>query len=391
MIIGAYGTGAKPLFLGSKQENNLTDWVDQGGNIWQNSDAAFTVDVGNLIFNNEASCGVKIMSASPTFTTQGQFWYDFTNHRIRMYSVGNPASFYTNIQCALRYNAVNISPGETYITFANLDFRYYAQCVWEHYGDYITWDSVDMSYIGGADFYNNYKTRYGNGLQMWRGRHDITITRCNISNIYDAGISPQGTAVSGGFTVYNIYIRNNTVSKCEYDLEFWEQDSSSYAHDIYFENNTCVNAGWGWAHNQRPDGVNGRIFYIYHFSAAKANIFIRNNILYNATESLVKIRTAPGHPISPPVYDLTNMILDYNDYYQPSGGGIAYVNWDGVSYTTLAAWQFEISQEAHSVSSDPLFVSSSDFHLQAGSPAINAGVDVGLLFTGSAPDMGAFK
>lgn len=393
MVIGAYGAGAKPLFLGSRLANNLTDWLDQGGNIWQDSDPAFTVDVGNLIFNNEASCGVKLMSASPTFTTQGQFWYDFTNHRIKMYSVGNPASFYTNIQCALRYSAVNISPGVTYITLTNLDFRYYAQCVWEHNGDYITWDSVDMSYIGGADFHGDYKVRYGNGLQMWKGRHDITIAGCNISNIYDSGISPQGWAVGGGFTVYNIYMRNNIISNCEMDFEFWEQDSSSTAHDIYFESNTCTNGGGSWGHNQRTaaNPIHGTCIYIYFFNAAKANIFIRNNILYNATESLIKVRTAPGHPVSPAIYDLTNMIFDYNDYYQPKGGLIAYVNWDRVSYPTLDLWKSEISQEAHSIASDPLFISESDFHLRAGSPAIHAGLEIGLPFTGRAPNMGAFK
>lgn len=39
----------------------------------------------------------------------------------------------------------------------------------------------------------------------------------------------------------------------------------------------------------------------------------------------------------------------------------------------------------------PQFVSSSDFHLQSGSPAINAGVDVGLPYLGIAPDIGAFE
>ncbi|HEX7412351.1 MAG TPA: choice-of-anchor Q domain-containing protein, partial [Bacteroidales bacterium] len=40
---------------------------------------------------------------------------------------------------------------------------------------------------------------------------------------------------------------------------------------------------------------------------------------------------------------------------------------------------------------NPLFVSSPGFHLKAGSPAIDAGIDVGLPYKGSAPDMGAFE
>jgi hypothetical protein len=42
---------------------------------------------------------------------------------------------------------------------------------------------------------------------------------------------------------------------------------------------------------------------------------------------------------------------------------------------------------------DPLFVkpANNDFRLRAGSPAIDAGVDVGLPFQGDAPDIGAYE
>jgi hypothetical protein len=49
------------------------------------------------------------------------------------------------------------------------------------------------------------------------------------------------------------------------------------------------------------------------------------------------------------------------------------------------------------INDDPLFVSSSDFHLQSGSPAIGAGVDVGLLTdydnrtVGNPPEIGAYE
>jgi hypothetical protein len=39
---------------------------------------------------------------------------------------------------------------------------------------------------------------------------------------------------------------------------------------------------------------------------------------------------------------------------------------------------------------DPLFLSTTDFHLQPGSPALEAGLDVGLPFSGAAPNIGAF-
>jgi len=40
---------------------------------------------------------------------------------------------------------------------------------------------------------------------------------------------------------------------------------------------------------------------------------------------------------------------------------------------------------------DPIFISSTDFHLQPISQAINAGINVGLPYNGSAPDIGAYE
>jgi hypothetical protein len=382
---GAYGTGNKPLILGSVTAN--TGWTNVGGNIWQNSNSAFTVDVANLIFNNGASHGVKIMSDTPTLDAQGEFWYDHVNHRIRMYSTSNPATFYSSIECALSNDALYENHAE-YIIFQDLDFRYWGKCVTQGTGNYVTYRRLSISYIGGADSASNgnptwYYERFGNGIQIWEGRHDVTIEECTIDNVYDAGISPQGYA--GGFEVYNLFIRNNIITNCEYGFEFYERDSSASAHDIYFENNVIAKTGGGFGHNQRPDGVMGRAVRLASFTASKNNIFIRNNIFYSSTEHLFYT-----HYLS----DLNNIDLDYNLYYQPAGSGIiATASDQGMSYTTLAQWKTATGQEAHAVGSNPLFVdvANGDFHLQSGSPAIDAGVDVGLDYNGNHPDLGAYE
>jgi len=350
---------AKPLILGGKTENLTSDWTNISGNLWENSDAVFSVDCANLVFNNEASCGTKLMNSdSSLISTQGQFWYSFTRDVVRIYSVGNPASFYSNIQVVLRENAIKTN-SYSYMTFTNLDFRYWGLCVWEQGGNYYNWLNCDISYIGGADQLSNYTTRYGNGLQLWEGTHDVNITGCRISNVYDAGISPQG--YSAGYTAYRQFIRNNIIQKCEYSFEFFLRDAGSSCDSIFFEYNTCVDAGGGWGHNQRPDGANGTHMRNILFTATRTNIFIRNNIFKGATERLVWWGSSS---------DLTGITISNNLYLQAGSEPIARMS--TTNYSTLGAWQSASSKDASSINSDPLL--NVDFTLPITSPALTAGV-----------------
>ncbi|MFH1320025.1 MAG: hypothetical protein ABII90_05140, partial [Bacteroidota bacterium] len=65
---------------------------------------------------------------------------------------------------------------------------------------------------------------------------------------------------------------------------------------------------------------------------------------------------------------------NYNEYYVTSGGDIGY--WDGTAVANLAALQAENSDDANSISSDPLFASTTapyDLHITTVSPVIGNG------------------
>lgn len=51
---------------------------------------------------------------------------------------------------------------------------------------------------------------------------------------------------------------------------------------------------------------------------------------------------------------------------------------------TLAQWQASTSADANSTTTDPLFVSATDFHLQVGSPALTGGNDIYNFYGGGA-------
>jgi hypothetical protein len=121
---------------------------------------------------------------------------------------------------------------------------------------------------------------------------------------------------------------------------------------------------------------------------ADTAINIKNNIFYNPTKYHIWI-----------INDGINAKLtsDYNIFYPNIDNGFRYIN--DTDIDSFESWQLHTGQDAHSIVADPLFVSSSDFYLQPASPAINAGVSVGLTTDywgnpvprGSAPDMGAYE
>jgi hypothetical protein len=172
LTYSAYGTGDKPKFFNSVSANETSDWTEVSANIWQNSNVNFTIDVANLVFNDEESCGTKLMTATPTFTTQGQFWYDFVNDRIRLYSVGNPATFYTNIECVLKnYSIMGLNV--KYVIIENLDCRYaHFGIIIQGYPDpanishHVILRDCDFSYIGGGDFTDSYAIRLGDAISL---------------------------------------------------------------------------------------------------------------------------------------------------------------------------------------------------------------------------------
>lgn len=348
---GAYGVGAKPKILGSVEKNEESDWTNVSGNIWTTASSTFPLDIGNLIFNGEASCGVKIMSSTPTLDAQGEFWYDFTNDLIRLYSVGNPATFYRDIECAVSRSVIYVS-NKSYITFRYLDVRYgAAHGVGTGSGHHhINVLDCDFSYIGGGDQTGVYTTRFGNGVEFWAASHDCYVERCRFDQIYDAAITPQGDV--GTYAVYNHYYRNNVISRSEYSYEVFWHDASATATDIYFENNTCVDAGGGFGHDQRPS-PRGCHVRLGGMDASCTRVMVRNNIFYEATDASVMYHTA-AH--------LAKVTFDYNDYYQSAGKALAYRDEETATYYyTLLAWQTISGQEANAIDDNPLITQTDYF------------------------------
>jgi hypothetical protein len=306
----SYGTGPKPMLLGSVERNRPKDWKKVGPNIWMTG--PFPCDVGNIIFNDGETCGIKVWDESD-LDRQNEFWYDQENKVIKLYSTRNPAELYDDIECALTRHIID-EGGRSYVIYDGLHLAYgAAHGIGGGNTHHIIVRNCDLCFIGGGHQYSR-KTekgwrhvRYGNGIEFWNGAHDNIVENCRIWDIYDAGLTNQG---NGKNSQYNIYYRNNVIWNCEYSFEYWNRPETSTTHDIYFEGNICFNAGRGWSHSQRPWPAGVHLMFFSN-TARTYDFYIRNNVFHRAEYAAMVIHPDRWN-------GLDDLVLNDNLYYQPS-------------------------------------------------------------------------
>lgn len=385
IIFGAYGSGNKPKLLGSVVLSGSSNWQQSSSSIWK-SVPTISVDVGNLILNNESSCGKKKSSLN-SLGSQGDFYYDPATGYLYLYSTSNPGIYFTAIEAAKNYHGVLIS-GKNHVTVQDFDVRYWGGHGVQIDGYSANCDNIiiqrnDISYIGGS--YQFGTERYGNGIEQWDNGTNVIVRYNVINQVYDSALTSQAAQASA--TIANISYYYNIVTNCDNGFCIFNPGTSSTTTNVSVSNNLFYNNGGGWSHAQRSgyDATIGSALLMFNSANGNAsNCIFKNNISHTSANEHIYVYD-PN--------DLAGWTIDYNVYY-PDGGS-AFVR--NVTNTTFAGWKTATSQDAHSIITDPKLTSGSDFHLQSTSPAINTGTNVGLTqdFDGNpisgVPDIGVFE
>ncbi len=263
-----------------------------------------SVDVGNMIFDHGKRVGFKKWSVEE-LKEPGDFWYDAENRRVVLRDEKNPTELFKSIELCLKRNVVDHSNLRDCV-IRNLTLRYSAAHGVGGYGaERVVIEDCDIYYIGGGHLYtrNNRPTRYGNGVEWWSQASDCIVRRCRLWEIYDVAFTVQGNQPD--LTAKNITMRDNTIWNCEQSFEYWRTGDNAVTENIVFEHNTCVDAGFGWAHRQRPD-KRGTHFLSYSVTA-KSEIILRNNIFCRAKDDSIFMYTDWRHGAH----------LDHNLWFQP--------------------------------------------------------------------------
>jgi hypothetical protein len=206
-----------------------------------------------------------------------------------------------------------------------------------------------------------------------------------------------------GPDVKNIFVYNNTFQSIVKPFEII--DGSGYAcndSNIHIYKNSCLNCGINTSSSYEPlvvllksiSGGSMKDIYIENNtivpnpithtvgltitnnnSSTMTNIVIENNIFMNGDNGWWCTVDNTGSTMD-------SLYIRNNDLYNNP-------NSNAVSFTGNAVTNYT---NANNIYTDPLFVTpNTDVHLQATSPNIDAGIDVGLPYYGTAPDIGAYE
>jgi len=250
----------------------------------------------------------------------------------------------------------------------------YAYSWWVHHNDFSLSSQINKPASG---------THSPMGMDFERTCEDVIVEN-NIFTNYPSAIN--FTVATDEYSKTRIYFRYNIFRNAGYaDADYayhivWQGGSSAtgdLASHFYFYNNVF-------------HANLGRAFFGLLCPYDLRDIYIRNNIFVNAHLNGWMIVPAKCGDLVTDTGTFYDFYIDNNLMYNnANSNNIRYV--DGKTMT--------IESFANNIlGNDPLFVSSgSDFRLQAGSPAINAGINVGLAndYAGHSvsdpPEIGAYE
>jgi parallel beta-helix repeat protein len=281
------------------------------------------------------------------------------------YNAATTVTVSGNTISQVAYGVVSPNTGTEHINAATISNNTISDCAREglsfNLADGMTVESNIVSNCGGAGDYS--------GIHFWEVAN--AIVRYNtVSGQRDSG------AVGGN----GIQIDTNTDAAEVYYNLVYDSDGAGIsvidAAGVLIYNNTLYDNG---QNNSLVDGV-----YLAGPSLDTTSATIKNNIGYATNNYAIYIDSNTSD---------NSLEFDANLWYKAAG------NWwyDGsTGGDSLDAWNLK-SYVTDDLEGDPVFVSSSDFQLATGSPAIDAGVRIGFgtdilgnPIVGD-PDMGAYE
>ncbi len=314
--ISAYGSGPDPIVSGFRVLDNTSAWVSNGNGVWRldlsknenfrGIDPDFQMIPGNLnnigcIYDMAADTIIGHMVDSPDKLTRNGDFFTRSDNISPTAVKDNPFS--------VLYLKSDVNPSQLgFLAFSTGNHGMYdmGDCLIKDisfvgYGnhgacgirsskiEHCTFDVIGGSIQIDAPSW----VRYGNGVELWGNRQDVTVADCLISRVYDAATTIQCT---GPHLPVNLNFINNRIYRCRQAYEYWYINNDTPAFpDCSFRDNICYRMGdndfdsreWRDAdilcYQQQPIEmeISGNTFFDgSYFCSSVANPALRDNTVY---------------------------------------------------------------------------------------------------------------
>lgn len=143
--------------------------------------------------------------------------------------------------------------------------------------------------IGGSKLpgYGDGRTRYGNCIECWAGSTDVEVSRCSFSGVYDVAFTMQGPNPSRSWA--NTHVTDCVFSNCTQCIEIWTTKCKPGIGmtACSFERNTCVDTGYCWGYDVRPNKDCATPLLVYGIETPVCDLLVKDNTFVNSRLALI--------------------------------------------------------------------------------------------------------
>jgi len=385
ITFGKYGTGVNPIIDANNANTRCIS-----------TDSKEYITIDGIDCKNATGYGIADDINSNHITIQNLAVSDIGTDNALAYGIAQSGGYCTITHCIITNIAavgINLAGGHNLVTYNDVS---YTNAIYTGWGAGIVTTPATAADDGTEIAYNTIHDNGGVGtLGQTHGIYvGVATTNINVhNNIITNSSKGSGIHFKGSGNVYRNYISNSS----NQGIGTGNNETNNVVVNVY--ENIVTGNGRGLLEGGQGAGtldlrIYNNTFYLNNNTTIDVYtdeikivddvnlLSIKNNIIYAVAGRYALVFTTPQ----------THAVINNNCLYQTSGNLILYNG----SYKTWSYWQ-GYGFDTNGINANPLFISSSDFHLQSGSPAINAGVDVGLTtdYLGHSivglPDIGAYE
>ncbi len=415
ITFGSYGSGNAPQILGS---DALGTWTFHSGadpvGIYSCSHIGA---VTQLWFKNASDGKIKWgnLKANHDACITEYDWY-YASNVVYCYAATDPDSRYTFIEGATTNTYCITHNSKAYITIQDLEIAFGGNYgIRAGHGDATNWTITRNTIHHFGTWPVGESNSPGTGISPSKSHviSDNKIYECGQAAIYTYGYSADvdlGDFTINNNEIYNCYyvsltagmmdggIANNCIIKYNeiYDTPDYADTTKIHNGISSMGNATHPLTSWNIYYNLIHDlmGVGIKVGqYTTNFNVLNNTVYKSNDLIPAEFSSCILVNTTGVSGI----IIKNNIGMDFKDgclvasdktvisscdnnlWYQ-SGSYTGYTDINGITYhyNDQTAYKTATGFDTNGLWEDPLFISTSDFHLQGTSPCRNAGVDVGL-------------